>query len=77
MLIVQATRQPILSLPDVRLLMNVPKTEFDAAILKLRDAGRARLHGHDHPFGIDTHRRDELVAENGERFYVGISPVEN
>lgn len=69
--VVIAIDQPLLSLPELRILFNRRKSEFDPAVLSLVADGRCRVHGHDHPFGMSEDQRYELV-QDGERFFVGI-----
>lgn len=60
----------VIPLRELRRLTFIAKSEFDAAILALRDAGRIHLHHHDHPASMAEDERYDLVTDNRGHYYV-------
>ena len=73
LVIVRASRQPVVSLLALWSLVTCSKAEFDFAILRLRNSGRAFLVAHEKPETLNEAQRRELVSEVGDRFYTGIT----
>ncbi len=73
LVMVRASRLPQLSIPALRSLINCSKLDFDLAVLRLRNSGRAHLVEHEHSATLTDDQRKELVSEDGRYFYSGIT----
>ena len=68
--------QALISISDLRRIVDAPKAEFDAACLELQNAGKVTLHTHDYPAGCTPDARKAL-ATDGTRYFVGIALRQN
>lgn len=58
---------------ELRESAGLPKARFDEAVLGLSRKGTVVLHEHDAPSLLTEERRNDLVADQEGRYYVGIS----
>jgi len=54
-------------------LRDVPKADFDRAVLELRDARRVSLHPHGDAWNLPSGEREQLVADPSGNHYVAVS----
>jgi len=58
---------------ELRRAANLPKSQFDEAILALARQGRLMLHRHDFASSLDPTEREELVTDGAGTYYVGVA----
>jgi len=56
--------------------MNLPKKDFDRAVLSLASQGKVALHHHDFPTSLSQAEREALVQDERGTYYVGVVPKE-
>ncbi len=67
-----ARQQALVSVPALRTALNVPKKEFDQAILALAGEGKIFLHRHVDPAQMTDEKRRQMVADGEGNYYMGI-----
>jgi hypothetical protein len=66
----------LVSIRELRRSMNLPKKDFDRAVLCLASRGKVALHHHDFPTSLSEAEREALVQDERGTYYVGIVPKE-
>jgi len=66
----------LVSIRELRRSMNLPKKDFDRAVLCLASHGKVALHHHDFPTSLSQAEREALVQDERGTYYVGIVPKE-
>ena len=66
----------LVSIRELRRSMNLPKKDFDRAVLSLASQGKVALHHHDFPTSLSEAEREALVQDKRGTYYVGIVPKE-
>jgi hypothetical protein len=69
-------RRALVSIRELRRSMNLPKQDFDKAVLSLASQGKVALHHHDFPTSLSQAEREALVQDERGTYYVGIVPKE-
>jgi hypothetical protein len=69
-------RRALVSIRELRRSMNLPKKDFDRAVLCLASQGKVALHHHDFPTSLSQAEREALVQDERGTYYVGIVPKE-
>lgn len=67
-----ARQHALVSLRTVRAELDLPKEDFDEAILSLSKAEKIFLHRHVYPDRLDEEELDELVTDGRGNYYMGI-----
>jgi hypothetical protein len=66
----------LVSIRELRRSMNLPRKDFDRAVLSLASQGKVALHHHDFPTSLSQAEREALVQDERGTYYVGIVPKE-
>jgi hypothetical protein len=69
-------KRALVSIRELRRSMNLPKKDFDRAVLSLASQGKVALHHHDFPTSLSEAEREALVQDERGTYYVGIVPKE-
>ena len=69
-------KRALVSIRELRRSMNLPKKDFDRAVLCLASQGKVALHHHDFPTSLSQAEREALVQDERGTYYVGIVPKE-
>ncbi|MCP4345097.1 MAG: hypothetical protein GY795_06170 [Desulfobacterales bacterium] len=67
-----ARRQALVSIPDLRIALDLPKQVFDQAILNLASQEKIFLHRHVHPGRMSQEERNQMVADGQGDYYMGV-----
>jgi hypothetical protein len=65
-------KRALVSIRELRRSLNLPRGDFDGAVLALARKNRVALHHHDFPAGLTPSQQEELVRDEGGTYYVGI-----
>lgn len=65
-----ASQQAPVGIPELRQTLNMPKKDFDQAILRLARQGKIFLNRHIHPAQMSAAEREQMVSDEQGNYYV-------
>ncbi len=67
-----AKQEVLVSIPDLRRALDLPKDLFDKAIIDLEQKEKIFLHRHVYPARMTDEEREQMVTDGNSKYYLGI-----